>query len=295
MKGSHSSFGGSWSDIKLQALKEYLNAYLKVLKKQPFKKYYIDAFAGQGANEENQSDEEQEKLFDSVEEIKEYRHGSPMLALDLQPKFDHYIFIDSNQTYIENLEKRVQKKFSSEKEIMDKIKYHHGDANDILKKICKEIDWYPGRAVLFLDPFAMQVEWKTIEAVSKTKAIDLWLLFPIMALNRMLKKDGNLSVGWRSKINKFYGTEDWYGEFYKKGMQSSMFEEEDEKLEKIASFEVISKYTRKRLKAIFPGVSNKPLLLKNSKNSPLFLFCFACGNRKGAKIAVKIANYIIGQ
>ena len=179
-------------------------------------------------------------------------------------------------------------------QIMDKIKYHHGDANDILKKICKETDWYSARAVLFLDPFAMQVEWKTIEAVSKTKAIDLWLLFPIMALNRMLKKDGNLSVGWRSKINKFYGTKDWYGEFYKKGMQFSMFEEEDEKLEKIASSKVISKYTRKRLEDIFPGVSNKPLLLKNSKNSPLFLFCFACGNPKGVPVALKIADHIIG-
>ena len=39
-------------------------------------------------------------------------------------------------------------------------------------------DWSLHRAVLFLDPYGMQVEWATIEAVAKTKAIDLWLLFP---------------------------------------------------------------------------------------------------------------------
>ena len=36
-------------------------------------------------------------------------------------------------------------------------------------------DWSSHRAVLFLDPYGMQVEWTTIEAIARTGAIDLWL------------------------------------------------------------------------------------------------------------------------
>lgn len=46
------------------------------------------------------------------------------------------------------------------------------------------------RAVVFLDPFGMQVEWRTIERIGQTKAIDLWILFPLgVAVNRFLTKD----------------------------------------------------------------------------------------------------------
>jgi hypothetical protein len=42
-----------------------------------------------------------------------------------------------------------------------------------LKKWCKERNWQKERAVVYLDPYGMQVEWSTIEALAATKAIDL--------------------------------------------------------------------------------------------------------------------------
>jgi hypothetical protein len=32
---------------------------------------------------------------------------------------------------------------------------------------------------VFLDPFGMQVDWNVIEQLALTKAVDLWLLFPL--------------------------------------------------------------------------------------------------------------------
>jgi hypothetical protein len=55
----------------------------------------------------------------------------------------------------------------------------------------------------------------------------------------------------------------------------------------------ISKFIIKRLKLIFPGVAENPLLLHNSKNNPLYLLCFASGNEKGSKTAIKIAQDIL--
>jgi three-Cys-motif partner protein len=41
-------FGGAWTVIKIDILKQYLDAYTTALKSQPFNLVYIDAFAGCG-------------------------------------------------------------------------------------------------------------------------------------------------------------------------------------------------------------------------------------------------------
>jgi hypothetical protein len=38
-----------------------------------------------------------------------------------------------------------------------------------------------------------------------------------------------------------------------------------------------------------------PLPLRNTKNIPIFLLCFAASNPRGAKAAVKIAQHILGR
>ena len=63
------------------------------------------------------------------------------------------------------------------------------DANDYLKEWCTRMDWQTCRAVIFLDPYGMQVEWSLIEAIAKTEAVDLWVLFPLgVAVNRLLTR-----------------------------------------------------------------------------------------------------------
>src|SRR5437016_2140181 len=42
-----------------------------------------------------------------------------------------------------------------------------------------------------------------------------------------------------------------------------------------------------------PCVSDKPRVLANSSNIPLYLLCFAAGNPAGAPVALKIANHLL--
>jgi three-Cys-motif partner protein len=44
------------------------------------------------------------------------------------------------------------------------------DANAAVQRICRDTDWRSNRAVLFLDPYGMQVAWETLAAVAATKA-----------------------------------------------------------------------------------------------------------------------------
>lgn len=52
------------------------------------------------------------------------------------------------------------------------------EANACLTAWCRKTDWTTNRAVVFLDPYGMQVGWPLIQAIAKTEAVDLWILFP---------------------------------------------------------------------------------------------------------------------
>ena len=146
---------------------------------------------------------------------------------------------------------------------------------------------------MFLDPYGMAVKWKTIEAIANTQAIDLWILFPLgMAVNRLLRNDAQIDRTIQNTLNEFFGTEDWFDEFYKNDELPSLFGPLSGQ-KKIADFNSIEAYFIKRLESVFTKVAKNPLRLYNSRNNPLYLLCFAAGNPKGASTAVKIAQDIL--
>lgn len=102
---------GPWAKQKLDALGRYLDFYTKVLKNQPWRTIYVDAFAGGGRAvvrseakhappgptlfvEEDELDAEQRELIDC----------SPRVALDLANPFSRYVFIDSDTQRADELE-----------------------------------------------------------------------------------------------------------------------------------------------------------------------------------------------
>ena len=170
------------------------------------------------------------------------------------------------------------------------IRYLQGDANEHLQELCEK-DWGKHRAVAFLDPFALQVSWETLEKISKTQAIDLWLLFPAMAVNRMLPRSGDIPPAWAARLNTLFGEDSWREAFYSQPSENLFGEEISEKHPR--TFDILSNYVTQRLAQVFAGTHDNPLILRNRTGAPLFLLCFACGNAKGAKIATRIASHII--
>jgi three-Cys-motif partner protein len=59
-----------------------------------------------------------------------------------------------------------------------------GDANEAIKSEINWSGWRNTRAVMFLDPYGMEVEWETLQAIAKTEAIDVWYLFSLSGLYR---------------------------------------------------------------------------------------------------------------
>jgi three-Cys-motif partner protein len=282
-------FGGSWTEQKLEILSKYLHEYNKALKYQSFTRVYVDAFAGTGYRQQRQKEFNLPELFDDVhqDEPQEFLKGSAKLALEVEPSFHRYIFVESDPTKTAELEKlkREHPSKASQVEIIT------ADANEYVKKFCATQNWRNVRAVLFLDPFATEVEWTTIEAIAKTAAIDVWILFPLMAVNRLLASDPKKAC--RAALDRIFGTPEWFDRFYSTRKVDDFFESALEKVEKDGNFDSISEFYTERLKGIFAGVAPKARIFRNQKESPLFQLFFAAGNPKGAPIAVGIAKYLL--
>lgn len=293
-KNDAQEFGGPWTEEKIGLLRKYLSAYTRALKykptsSRPFKLLYIDAFAGTGHFKIKKTVKQGGMLGgkETIETIDE-KDGSAKVALSLDIPFNKYIFIDTEEDKISQLQE-IAKLFPV---LQDRIVFKNSDAILVLEDICKNTDWRSHRAVLFLDPFGLQVPWSTVEKIAQTQFIDMWFLFPISAINRMLTKNGIISTSWSDRLTTVFGTEEWRKHFYKESKQTSLWETEVS-YQKDASFKKISDYVVNRLESVFAGVSKNPRILRSSTNSPLFLLCFAVGNPDAKTLALKIANSIL--
>jgi three-Cys-motif partner protein len=183
-----------------------------------------------------------------------------------------------------------------------------GDANRHLASIDGG-RWDGWRAVAFLDPYGMQVNWSTLESIAGTRAVDLWLLVPLsIGPARMLQQrasDLDRHAGWRRRLDAFFGTSDWESEFYRPGTglrgsapQPSLFGDVQSEQERYRIDSVIDRlesYYVQRLKGTFPFVSERPRILRNSRGQPLYMLCFAVANPspRAATVALRIANHLL--
>lgn len=285
----------SWTQDKLERVRKYLVAYGQIMKDRNFEYAYIDGFAGTGYHELKQDEAEGgSSLFPEAEEpeVEAFLDGSARIALQVEPRFKKYIFIEKSRKKAAELAK-LRDEFPDKK---DDIIVKQADANAYLREICLKCNWKNHRAVLFIDPFGMQLSWETLEAVAGTEAIDTWILFPVSAVNRLLKRDGKIPDGWRRRLDTLFGEPAWFDVFFPE-QRGSLFGDDLVSRRKLADMTLIGKYFNARLASIFADVASNPYTLKNSQGSPLFLLCFAVANPnpKASKLAIKIAQHILAK
>jgi three-Cys-motif partner protein len=295
---SEHRFGGDWTEDKLSRLAKYLKAYRHIFTQNEraryFKTWYVDAFAGTGSRAIYTNAPSKQAVFEDVyadRETSEYRDGSAKIALALPEPFDHYLFIEKSKGRVNQLKEAMEREHMS---LIPRCDFRPGDANAVLKAWCKERDWQKERAVVFLDPYGMQVEWSTVETLAATKAIDLWYLFPLgVGVARLLTYRGDIDEAWQRRLDLLFGTAEWRTEFYRMiPGQTDLFGESHNILERDASVAKIEAFIHKRLAVIFEKAA-KGLVLRNSRQSPLYLLCFAAANARGAPTAIRIAQGIL--
>jgi len=284
------SFGGTWTDRKLKCLDEYLNAYRKIFSTNQRARYfctwYVDAFAGTGSRSTASADTPLLDIYGNVE-TRAYKAGSAKRALGLSSPFDRYLFVEKSGRRAVELQRLIASEFPL---LKDRCEIRSGEANAEIKSWSAGRDWQKDRAVVFLDPYGMQVEWETIKILAATKGVDLWYLFPGIA--RLLPRDGNVPHAWKNRLDILFGTDEWRSRFFPPVKQQGLFGD-IENIERQVTETAVGDFIAERLKTCFGKNVAKSLILRNSKSSPLYYLCFAASNERGAKPALKIANSIL--
>ena len=257
---------GYWTEIKLQILQEYANAYAQILKNQQFIKHvaYIDGFAGAGSHISKESGE----IID----------GSPARALSIQPPFSHYHFVEMNAARAERLQSMGGQQ---------NVTVYQGDCNSVLLKNvfpqCRYEDYR--RALCLLDPYELNPNWEVVETAGKMGSIEIFLNFMIMDanMNVLWKNPDSVATDQASRMTKFWGDDSWRTSAYttEQGLFGLMEE-------KAPNESVVAAY-RKRLKEVagFKYVP-EPLPMRNTRGAVVYYLFFASQNSTGNKIAEHI-------
>lgn len=296
MKKIDKSWGGSWTEQKLQAFEKYVNAYLTIMLKQrethnewPQNIIYFDGFAGCGYRNIIQNNNNNDTLTFSEleiddEEINVYK-GSAERVVKLDKKFDEYYFIDVEKDALDKLKNKIEPYFDKNL----KYKFLQKDINDALNEFSNYLDKSKA-ALILLDPFGMQLNWDSLEKL-RGKRVDVWILLPSgVIINRLLDKKGNLKN--IDRLKSFFGLseDEIRNEFYNKKIQKTLWDE-GETTQKISEpIQQIANLYIKRLKTIWDFVTEEPLKLYNSRNVPIYHFVFASNNEIARKIAGDIIN-----
>src|SRR5579859_1135498 len=112
---SQYSFGGDWTELKLDLLAKYLRAYTTIFARNPkaqfYSTIYVDAFAGAGYIRAGKHGSAQEALFSELREQDAQRFilGSAARALEVEPSFKQYLFIDKDARHCEELQQLKHK------------------------------------------------------------------------------------------------------------------------------------------------------------------------------------------
>lgn len=262
---------GYWSEIKLAIIRDYAKAYSTILaakkQRQRFSHVYIDAFAGAGVH-----------VSRTTGEVVE---GSPLIAVNTQPPFKEYHFIDLDGQKVD----RLRGIFGQRSDVY----IYPGDCNQVLlEEVLPRVRYEDyRRGLCLLDPYGLHLQWDVTRTIGQMKSIDMFLNFPIADMNR--------NVFWRNpegvaeadiaRMNAFWGDESWRQVAYEP--VQTLFGPEQEKTDS----ETIAQAFRERLRQA-AGFGNvpEPMPMRNTKGGIVYYLFFASPKPVAQNIVRDIFN-----
>lgn len=293
----NSSWGGAWTEEKLNAFEKYVNAYLTIMNKYrgqyDWKLIYFDGFAGSGSRNEDTTSEDNQLMIDLIdehqiaaEELTPYKGAAERVLNIAQDGFDFYYFIDKDAASSSQLQEKLAS-YQKDK----RLEFRHSDANTEVSKLADAMRKNSKlKALVLLDPFGMQVDWSSIERLKGTST-DLWILIPTgVIVNRLL--DRKCKLTHIEKLTSFFGKDEAFlrNYFYNTRQETTLFGD-TEVVEKVQEpIRMIANLYIQQMKTIFKYVTEEPLVLYNTRNTPIFHFACASNNESAVKIAHEIIN-----
>jgi three-Cys-motif partner protein len=262
---------GYWSEIKLDIVREYAQAYSTIMAAQKdIRKYiYIDAFAGYGVHISKRT--------------REFVLGSPLNALNVAPPFNEYHFIDMDGDKTDQL-----RRLTSD---VANVAVYNEDCNEVLlRKIFPHARWKDyHRALCLLDPYKLNLSWEVVKAAGQMQSVEIFINFMVMDANRnvLRKNPDNVSAEEYARMDFFWGDNSWRESLYKK--ERGLFD--DFEVETKVTNDALASAYRDRLKKVagFKFVP-EPMPMRNKRGAIIYYLYFATPNKNGNKIVTDILD-----
>ncbi|MGE5679887.1 MAG: three-Cys-motif partner protein TcmP, partial [Bacillota bacterium] len=188
------SFGGNWTENKIEILVKYAKAYLTIMKDRSYwKLLYFDGFAGSGFIVRDTG-------LDNMTIIGAARR---IIEIDDPRPFDCYYFVELDEE-----KARILKQHTKDILPKKKIDIAIEDCNKKILDLAKFLQSTAGnnyRVLAYIDPCGMQLNWTSLTAFANLN-VDIWILIPTgLGVNRLLTKSGNISEAWLKRLENFLG------------------------------------------------------------------------------------------
>ena len=139
------------------------------------------------------------------------------------------------------------------------------------------------RALCLLDPYGLHLDWEVMLQAGQSRAVDMFLNFPVMDMNRnaIWKDPDKVPKGGVDRMTKFWGDESWKQVAYAESRQANFFEPE---MVKQDNQQIVTAF-RERLKKVagFDHVA-EPLPMKNSTKAVVYYLFLASQKSVAEKI-----------
>jgi len=264
---------GIWSEVKLAIVRDYASAYTRIMRSQQREIpglcwIYVDAYAGPGYH-----------LSKTTGDVVE---GSPLIALNTNPPFNEYHFIDTDPERA-----KLLRGYAGDRK--DVFTYSEDCNQVLLKKVFPRAQFKDyGRALCLLDPCNIDLTWEVIEAAGKSGSIEIFMNFMIMDINRnVLRKNPDKNVASKvAQMTRLWSDDSWLDAGY--DQVETLF---DYAVPVKVSNERFAEAFRERLrkKAGFRFVP-KPMPMKTRTNSVIYYLYFASQKESGMDIVNDIFN-----
>lgn len=297
------NWGGKWTEEKLDAFEKYVKAYLNIMNTHRdvfgWELLYFDGFAGSGTRTHEEEEQEVKEAMDifgqevTTDDFNVYQGSAERVVRiegDGKRSFDHYFFVDKEEANCIALEEKLAPyQTTGEKH------YLNQDANAAVRLLANTLRKNSRfKALAFLDPFGMQINWSSIESL-KGQSVDLWILVPTgVIINRLLERkiDKSRGLAHSEKLESFFGmsADEITQYFYTEKQELTLFGEEETVTKEENAIRKIADLYVKRLGDVFPYVTEDPMVLYNTHKVPIYHLVFASTKKVAMKIAQDIIN-----
>lgn len=251
---------GSWTQVKLDYVGRYINAFIRSMKGQRFRAFhYIDLFSGPGKC--------------SLHGTHRVILGSPLLALTACKSFTRWFFVDASQENADALHARC-----SASRFKVRVSISAGDANALVGDVVETIrkvdkvfqrGLLPSLNLAFLDPEGLELRWSTVEQLASLNRMDLIFLYPQGGLDRYFP-EASAQTG-ETAIDAYFGDRYWRAVCATVATSQQVHRQlVDHLKEKLAGLGYVDVHS-----------TEEPIVRNVKHNAPLYRLIFACKHQRG--------------